>query len=109
MMSKWEVLNSLKVIGVSMSPKTLLNYEIWGLILPPKRTRLGRGRGTLVEYPDSVVIDVYAIYKTLHGKAMKATVPALILAKRCAEFHPTVRALWMENIKEAKKKVEEYR
>ena len=60
-----EVVDGLIRIGVPMKRRTLLNYEIWGLIPQPKRGAKRGGRW--VDYPEVAIYEAYAAYKLLHG------------------------------------------
>jgi hypothetical protein len=58
-----EVIEKLSNMGISISRKTLYNYEKWGLISEPV---FRNSRNT--DYPNIVIEEVYAAWKLLHGQ-----------------------------------------
>ena len=59
-----EIISALERKGVSISRKTLINYEAGGFISKPDRGGHGQGRGRYTYYADNVPKTVYSIY---HG------------------------------------------
>lgn len=65
---------------IKLAQSTLRNYQNDGLIPPAKRTSLGRWKGTVTEYPDDVVPQVYAAYMLQNGSITAR--PAMIARAR---------------------------
>ena len=76
-----EVLAELEgKFNIKMAQSTLRNYQNDGLISPAKRTSLGRWKGTVTEYPDDIIPEVYAAYMLQNGAI--TTKPDMIKAAR---------------------------
>lgn len=70
-MSPDEVLSELKKLGVSITRKTLLNYE--EIALPkPQRGSGGRGIGRFTEYQRGTVEYAFAIYHMLNSEGLSS-------------------------------------
>ncbi|WP_094604756.1 hypothetical protein SPSIL_019980 [Sporomusa silvacetica DSM 10669] len=67
-MSPEEIIQSLKNRGVSITRKTLLNYEKLFTLSEPKRGSEGRGKGRFTVYSDDVLEDAFVIYHMLNTK-----------------------------------------
>lgn len=64
--------------NVPILPRTLLNYEQWGLISSPKRGGHGRGQGRWSSYEQSAAIEAYVAWLFLHGKYATPTTADLV-------------------------------
>jgi hypothetical protein len=65
---------------IRIAQSTLRNYQNDGLIPSAKRISLGRWKGTVTEYPDDVVPQVYAAYMLQNDKITAK--PAMIARAR---------------------------
>lgn len=74
-----EVVAKLKVLGVNITRRTLLNYEKDKLIPEPKRGGAGRGKGRTTDYPDETPAEFYASHTLRHGRGFR---PDLIARSR---------------------------
>jgi len=66
--------------NIKIAQSTLRNYQNDGLIPPAKRISLGRWKGTVTEYPNDVVPQVYAAYMLQNGQITAK--PAMIARAR---------------------------
>lgn len=63
-----DVLVELEKLGINMANSTLRNYQNDKLIPAAKRSSLGRWKGTVTEYPDHAVPEIYAAYHMMNGQ-----------------------------------------
>ena len=63
-----EIINKLAELNISITRRTLLNYESWKLVPEPIREGKGRGRGRYTDYPDNAWIYAYVAYRLMHDK-----------------------------------------
>lgn len=66
--------------NIRVAKSTLRNYQIANLIPQGKRSSLGRGQGTVTEYPDNAVAEIYAAYMLLND--IIRTTPEMIAEAR---------------------------
>lgn len=78
-MSPDEVLDKLKILGVNITRKTLLNYELIGLP-EPERGSGGRGKGRFTEYPEETVCMAFAIYHMMNSEFYSAGIVKNIIS-----------------------------
>ena len=62
------ILQAKRHFNIDVQPRTLLNYERWGLIGKPKRKSLGRGLGRQTLYEMQSMEEVVVAWHFLHGK-----------------------------------------
>ena len=62
------ILQAKQHFNIDVQPRTLLNYERWGLIGKPKRKSLGRGLGRQTLYEKQSLEEVVVAWHFLHGK-----------------------------------------
>ena len=62
------ILQAKQHFNIDVQPRTLLNYEHWGLIGKPKRKSLGRGLGRQTLYEKQSLEEVVVAWHFLHGK-----------------------------------------
>jgi len=62
-----EICRGLDSIDAEVSRRTLLNYEIWGLIPEPKRGGGGR-LGRFTDYPAGTIEEAFTAWSLIHGK-----------------------------------------
>ncbi len=65
-----EVIEKLKDKKISLTRRTLLNYEKWGLVESPERGGGGTG-GLWTNYSPKTIYEAYAAFKLMHGKYSK--------------------------------------
>lgn len=63
-----QIIDTLKKFGVSLSRRTLLRYEEWGLIPNAIRGSGGRGVGRFTEYPENTAAEVFAAWHLLRDE-----------------------------------------
>jgi hypothetical protein len=63
-----DVFKELERLGIHLAQSSLRNYQNDGLIPPARRISLGRWKGTVTEYPDAAVAEIYAAYYMLNGE-----------------------------------------
>jgi hypothetical protein len=93
-----EFIEKLEALGISLTRRTLLNYERGGLIRPAKRGGGGTG-GFWTEYPLNVVDEVYAAWMLLHGQYGDESLRELF-GGICPKVPPKVVREIRENIKQ---------
>jgi hypothetical protein len=101
-----EVLNALETQRrIKLSRDTLLNWEKQSLIPPATRKRLGRGKGTLCDYPPETPGEVGASWYLMHGmegcsytaaKITNVRAVALGLAEANNQHDKWLAAEWLE-------------
>jgi hypothetical protein len=62
------ILRAKQHFNIDVQPRTLLNYERWGLVGKPKRKSLGRGLGRQTLYEALALEEVVVAWLFLHGK-----------------------------------------
>lgn len=81
-MSPDEVISALSSIGVRITKRTLLNYEMRELIPKAERGGYGRGKGTFTDYPKGTVEQAFAACELLNGGSFKIPVGVLQDARK---------------------------